>query len=270
MGRAAPNAGCAMRLWEPQANAREEVCREPVLRFVKHGVGSFFTTSLWHLVRSFEHNASNVNRPLEDWFPFVSRSPRQQVRSSGVAATDCTIVKSRGLLEHPETSLLWETSEYSAVKHLPQVFVVHLCQCQFGSLSGRASRPIMERVDPHHLLRVRKSVIQVVDTARVLVGSMRRLTALARCRVIQPVKLCSSSLMTFACAGFPVFGPVRTTLLFLHRCTRSDVSGFREICHFVKLELRLSACFNRDGSGLQRKGCRGETLPCGMRQVCPP
>ena len=34
MGRAARNVGFAARLLDPRANAIEDVCREPVLRFV--------------------------------------------------------------------------------------------------------------------------------------------------------------------------------------------------------------------------------------------
>ena len=55
---------------------------------------------------------------------------------------------------------------------------------------------------------------------------------------------------------------------FLYRCTRSDV---RECCVFVKFELNLSSArFTREASGLQCKGWRSETLPCGMRWMCLP
>ena len=51
-------------------------------------------------------------------------------------------------------SLLWETSEYRALMHLPHVFVVHLHKCQFGSLSGRASRVTLDM-----------SILSIVATA---------------------------------------------------------------------------------------------------------
>ena len=61
--------------------------------------------------------------------------------------------------EHPETSLLWETSEYRASMHLLHVFVGHLQQYQFGSLSRRASIIILGHVDPHHVLRLRRKCL---------------------------------------------------------------------------------------------------------------
>ena len=57
--------------------------RETMLQ-PRKGVGRLFATSMWHAVQSFGKNASNVNRIFDDWCFFVSRSPRQRVRSSVV------------------------------------------------------------------------------------------------------------------------------------------------------------------------------------------
>ena len=82
MGRAVRNTGFAVRLWELQSNAFQDVCRDPVLRFVKQCISqgnlwaAFLRPPMWHLVQSYEHNALNVKRSLEDWFPLVRCSPR--------------------------------------------------------------------------------------------------------------------------------------------------------------------------------------------------
>ena len=85
--------------------------------------------------------------------------------------------------------------------------------------------------------------IQVVTTARALVGPMRRLTALAHCLEIQAEKLFASSQMTFACASSPPAGPVRTVHTFF--CTGALDPMFRRVkgfCDFVRFGRRLCIC----------------------------
>ena len=109
------------------------------------------------MVQSFEHNASNVNRTWKTGS--ISSAVLHDNRCVQVALQLATRLHKREIplaLEHLGTSLLWETSEYRALMHLPQVFVVHLHQCQCGSLSRRASIIILGHIDPHHLLRLRR------------------------------------------------------------------------------------------------------------------
>ena len=95
--------------------------------------------------------------PCGTWFRALSTTPRTSTdpwkigslstailhdkRCAQVAlqlATRMHIGEIAWVLEHPETRLLRETSEYRALIRLHHAFVVHLHQCQVGSLSPRA------------------------------------------------------------------------------------------------------------------------------------
>ena len=83
-----------------------------------------------------------------------------------------------------KTFCWWKTSEYRAWMLLPQVFVVHSRQCQFGSLSRRASSFILGHVGPHQLLRLRRKCHSDRKHCTCSGRPMRRLTALERGHVI--------------------------------------------------------------------------------------
>ena len=57
---------------------------------VEERCGLHFEAPVWHLVQSYGHTTSNVNRPVKDCFTFDGNSPRQQVRTSGMATGQTT------------------------------------------------------------------------------------------------------------------------------------------------------------------------------------
>ena len=97
-----------------------------------------------------------------------------------------------------------------------------------------------------------ESVIHVVDTARALIECIRRMFALERCHVFLPVKLFSSSQMTFGSVSFSSFWtrPHHSELFF--RCFENSVFFCQVgpslvICEFQSRCIRPS---------LQRLACR--------------
>ena len=139
--------------------------------------------------------------------------------------------------------------------HLRRVFLRHVHQYQFGSLSRQASRIILGHVGPHHLLRLRRKCHSgrghctrsgrphaSVDSIRTL---PRDLT-----HEIVFVLTDETRMRQF----FQFWDMSAPPITFLFRCTRPDVSRFRDFCTFVKFELHVSsAC---DASCLPCKGSR--------------
>ena len=111
------------------------------------------------------------------------------------------------------------------------------------------------------------SVIQVVDIARALVGSTRRLTALAHCHVIQPEKNVFVLTDDTRMRQLSFFWTrSHHPQLFFTGALDPMFCGFGDSAIVSSLNFACaSACFNHDASGLRCKGWRSETLPCGMR-----
>ena len=130
--------------------------------------------------------------------------------------SDHTIVRSRGRRRTPRPACCG--------------FVV---QCQFRSLSRRASRIILGHVDPHHMLRKRRKCHcsgrphASVDRTRTLPRNVTR-------------EIFSSSLMTFAPISF--LDPPAPPITFLHQCTRSDVSRFGNFCFCCQVRTSPVIC----------------------------
>ena len=172
----------------------------------RKGVGSFFTTSMWHLVQGFEHNAS----------PFCTTTGASSSVATG--SNDCRIVKSRGI---------WSSLRPVCCGRLQSTAVWCIClRCPLCSYTNASSGlgPDERQVDPHHLLRLRRTCHSGRGHCTC---SGRPHASVDRTRTlpIQPVKVVSTSLMTLACASFPVVRPVRTTQNF-----SSQVSALHPMC----------------------------------------
>ena len=133
LGRAARDAGFAVRLWEPQANASEDFCHEPVLRLVKQCISqgkvwaAFFCDL--HLAPGPKLQAQRLERqrtlarlvPFRQ--PFCTTTGALKWRCNWL--NDCTIVKSR----------LWNTLRPVCFGRLPSAFAS-------GVPSSRAPVPV--------------------------------------------------------------------------------------------------------------------------------